>query len=38
VELSGWLLLVASWSVICGLAGYCMWRVLTDPDRGSGGA
>ena len=29
MELSGWILMLASWSAIGGLAGFCMRRVLT---------
>ena len=33
METGGWILLLASWSAISALAGFCLWRVLRGPPH-----
>ena len=32
VTVGGWVLLVGSLTFVCGLAGWCYWKVLSKPE------
>ena len=35
MTISGWILMVGSLSFVCGLAGWCYWKILSGPDSSS---